>query len=301
MMNDISVACPRCHERGRVDDAYCEVCGAMLASIDGAGDRVEEFGAGIAGVSDRGVMRARNEDMVGVGRVDGAAFAIVCDGVATAFGGHDAAVVAVTSARIALRNALERRLASGYDAVATMNAALVSAQEAVVNLARHSDAHRAAACTFVAAVWDGIDVTVANVGDSRAYWLGDTTSRRLSIDDSWAEEQVEAGVMSEAEAMEHPDGHVITRWLGPDAPDAPFRTVTMRPHERGRVVLCSDGMWQYAPAASELSELTLGSRDAGAPEVAQRLVNAACTRGGADNVTVAVIEVAPNPAEMEER
>jgi serine/threonine protein phosphatase PrpC len=156
-------------------------------------------------------------------------------------------------------------------------------------------------CTFVAGVWDGEEVTVGSVGDSRAYWLGRTTSLRLTADDSWAQEQVDAGTMTEPAAMSAPDAHVITRWLGPDAPEGPYRVHALRPREPGRLILCSDGLWQYASSPAELRELVeilLPVDDPAA--LARDLVQAACGLGGGDNVTVAVIVVDPDHVRQEE-
>ncbi len=74
-----------------------------------------------------------------------------------------------------------------------------------------------------ARVWDGDEVTVGSLGDSRAYWIGADGARRLTVDDSWAREQVDAGVLDERDAEADPRAHAITRWLGADAPDEPPR------------------------------------------------------------------------------
>ena len=137
-----------------------------------------------------------------------------------------------------------------------MHTAIAAAEVAVLAAAPlPTGADDGPSCTFVAGVWDGEEVTVGSVGDSRAYWVGRTTSLRLTVDDSWAQEQVDAGTMTEPAAMSAPDTHVITRWLGPDAPEGPYRVHALRPREPGRLILCSDGLWQYASSPAELREL----------------------------------------------
>ena len=107
--------------------------------------------------------------------------------------------------------------------------------------------------------------------------------------------------MSEAEAWDAPDAHVITRWLGRDAPDEPYEVTTLQPREPGRVLLCSDGMWQYASATTDVQELVqLLSSSITPIELARDLVNAACALGGTDNVTVAIIDVDPGSPRSEE-
>ena len=74
-------------------------------------------------------------------------------------------------------------------------------------------------CTFVAAIVEDGTGVVGSVGDSRAYWFGDDGSAVcLTVDDSWAAEQIRAGT-PRAEAEAGPHAHTITRWLGTDCPD----------------------------------------------------------------------------------
>ena len=263
MIEPEPVACPRCHEPAPDGDTYCEACGGRLwpevaTTLDQHDDdRAETTADGVAGVSDRGRLRKRNEDAVRVGSAAGGTFAIVCDGVASSVGGRMAADAAVETVGNSFRDALESRGSAGdWDPESTMESAMAAAQAAVLRVPARSNApDEAPSCTFVAALWDGQRVTVGNVGDSRAYWVGATQTLRLTVDDSWAQLQIDARLMSEAEAMDASDAHVITRWLGRDAPDEPYEVTTLQPRESGRVLLCSDGMWQYASATTEMQEL----------------------------------------------
>ncbi len=129
----------------------------------------------------------------------------------------------------------------------------------------------------MSAVTRGATVTVGWVGDSRAYWLsadgdaepgpapdetgpdaaeistGDMAelgpSRRLTEDDSWAAFMVAEGSLTEAEAEAHPNAHVITAWLGVDADEVRPHVATFRPAP-GTLLVCSDGLWNYFPAAA---------------------------------------------------
>jgi serine/threonine protein phosphatase PrpC len=113
------------------------------------------------------------------------------------------------------------------------------------------------------------------------------------VDDSWAQDRIVAGVLSGEDAWAAPQAHAITRWLGRDAPDGPWRVDVIVPAGRGRVVLCSDGLWNYAPSDDRFGAL-VGSAPGGAPiAVAHWLADAAITAGGADNVTVAVAQIRP--------
>jgi serine/threonine protein phosphatase PrpC len=93
--------------------------------------------------------------------------------------------------------------------------------------------------------------------------------------------------------MRDPRSHAITHWVGADAPARPPRVSVLRPERPGRLLLCSDGLWNYVRTSSELGEL-LDALPAGASPagVARALTDVALERGGRDNITVAVIDIA---------
>ncbi|MCX4093267.1 PP2C family protein-serine/threonine phosphatase [Nocardia sp. alder85J] len=137
------------------------------------------------------------------------------------------------------------------------------------------------------------EVTVANVGDSRGYWLTGSESaqsRRLTVDDSWAQLVVAAGQLDEAAAMRDPRAHALVRWLGADSVDSAATTEvhTHRVRGPGVVLLCSDGLWNYLPAADDLAMVATATA-AGA--AAHALVDFALDGGGSDNITVALVPV----------
>jgi serine/threonine protein phosphatase PrpC len=132
-------------------------------------------------------------------------------------------------------------------------------------------------------------VTVGWLGDSRAYWLplSSDDSRALTTDDSWAADAVAAGLSAEA-AEADPRSHSITRWLGTDAPECVPNIVHLELAGPGRLLLCSDGLWNYASAASAIA--AAAPVDASAIEAARHLTDFARQAGGHDNITVVVIE-----------
>jgi serine/threonine protein phosphatase PrpC len=139
-------------------------------------------------------------------------------------------------------------------------------------------------------VVDGPLIVVGSVGDSRAYWLGDTGAAvALTRDDSWAAEQIASGRMLRTEAEGDSRSHAITRWLGVDAPPGPPRVSTFTVPGPGRFVVCSDGLWNYySEPAALAARVAAADADASPLVLARHLVRAALQSGGADNITVVV-------------
>jgi serine/threonine protein phosphatase PrpC len=134
-------------------------------------------------------------------------------------------------------------------------------------------------------------ITVCWVGDSRAYWLAAEGSRRLTTDDSVAQEMVASGLLNEAEAMASVHAHVITRWLGADIPDPQAHLIRFEPTGPGVLLVCTDGLWNYLPAAGDLAGRSLPDAVGDPLGVAGALLKFAMDAGGADNITVVLAPV----------
>ncbi|NUT91047.1 MAG: serine/threonine protein phosphatase [Saccharothrix sp.] len=262
-------------------DGFCGDCGRARPS---ARDRVEFVLPGLAGVSDRGKRRQRNEDSMAFGRVRGRGVAaVVCDGVASSERAEQASQVAVDTAVDVLLTAVQ----SGTDAEAATRDAVLAADTAVARLARPGAEEVAPSCTFVSAVVADDTATVGWVGDSRAYLVAEAGAARLTTDDTWAAQLVAEGVLTEEEALTDRRAHVLSRWLGADSGlDGP-QTMTFRVETPGLLVLCSDGLWNYLPEPEDL--LAVLPRGVPPVEVARELVEVALKSGGHDNITVVVV------------
>ena len=181
-----------------------------------------------------------------------------------------------------------------------MRTAMTAALDAVVQVAWTRTRRRGApACTFLGATWDGQEITIGAAGDCRAYWISDDAVEQLTTDDSWVQEQVDAGLLGQDEAERHPYAHAITRWLGEDAPGNAPRVTTFVPPTAGRLVLCSDGLWNYAPTTERIADLVRAHPAATPPiDVARAMTRVALAAGGRDNITVVVIDVVPSHVAM---
>ncbi|WP_405687857.1 protein phosphatase 2C domain-containing protein [Streptomyces sp. NBC_00057] len=298
----LCVAC----RAGRVDnDGYCENCGHAQPRER---DHMEQELGSVAAVSDRGLRHHRNEDSFAVSTTalpDGspAVVAIVCDGVSSASRPDEASAAAASAANEALLESLPR----GTHPQQAMHEAIVAASESVNSLAEEPgqamehDPHRhqnAPACTLVGAVMAGGLLVVGWVGDSRVYWVPDDRTNppaRLTEDDSWAAQMVAAGLMNEAEAYADERAHAITGWLGADAYELEPHTASFKPDRSGLVVVCTDGLWNYAESAAEMAAAVPADAQLRPLHGAQVLVGHALDGGGHDNVTVALLPFAVPP------
>ncbi|MDQ3758175.1 MAG: Stp1/IreP family PP2C-type Ser/Thr phosphatase, partial [Actinomycetota bacterium] len=228
--------------------------------------------------TDVGRVRQNNEDNL---LVSDPLFA-VADGM----GGHAAGEVA---SGIAVETLAERfdvdHSANGLaDAVRAANRAVWERAQA-----DHKLRGMGTTITAVALVEDGDEevLAVVNVGDSRAYRLQKGELEQLTEDHSLVEELVRSGRLSSAEAQVHPQKHVLTRVLGVE-PDVDVDCFRVLPYKGDRFLLASDGLF------NEVDDSTIAStlrRVADPDEAARTLVDMAKSAGGADNITVVVVDV----------
>ena len=319
--------CPKCSTTVQVGDRFCEECGAPLvaeSTIPKITGGCEKCGAGLeaidaegycsncgfrnqvpnkdrlevtrspklAGVSDRGLRRQRNEDYLACAAVDGknTSVLVVCDGVSSSQNPELAAIAAAEGACMALTAAVERGDTQPEEA---MKSAFVSALSSVcaIPYTPDSDTDFPSTTTIAALVRDGT-ATIGWLGDSRAYWISSQGSRQLTRDDSWLYDMVASGRMTEAQARQSDKAHAITRWLGVDAiEDSKPSIVNFNIPSAGYLLLCTDGLWNYAPEPAQIFEIVKPMLEADAIAVSRRLVEFARSRGGFDNITVAVLSV----------
>jgi protein phosphatase len=149
--------------------------------------------------------------------------------------------------------------------------------------------------TTITAIWlEDSEVSIAHVGDSRAYLFRDGELRRLTQDHTLVDELVRRGKLTEQQAAEHPQRSIITRALGPE-PDVDVDTVTYTVRAGDVLLLCSDGLTSMI--SEELVAETLasaGSLDAAATQ----LIAEANEAGGRDNITVVAVRLEETDEEM---
>lgn len=285
-------------------DGYCETCGTKAPSE--RDHYVERPARWVAACCDRGVRHHRNEDATAIAADEqpgSRAILVVCDGVSTS---EDSDVASLAAARAA-RNALVGHQPAGLGVPASRAAAITAALRAAVEVANEAvlintapNSSSAASCTFAAAVLEGDLLVYANVGDSRVYWIADGDgSQLLSVDDSVAQLRIDSGVPRD-EAENGPQAHAITKWLGRDSSDHSPTTGSLTLEAPGWVLVCSDGLWNYASEPATLQALVAdqAAGPAGEPlALAEALVRWANAQGGKDNISVALARYHPAGAQ----
>lgn len=142
--------------------------------------------------------------------------------------------------------------------------------------------------TLTAVLIRGEQMTIAHVGDSRAYMLSpEGELESLTRDHSLVERLVELGQISTEEASRHPQRNVLYRALGQGEPfEADVSTIPVRPG--GHLLLCSDGLWGVVPEEKLIQVI----RSSETPQAACRtLIAEANAAGGPDNITVILVRI----------
>jgi protein phosphatase/serine/threonine-protein phosphatase Stp1 len=225
-----------------------------------------------------GTVRTHNEDNF-VNRPDLGIWA-VADGA----GGHQAGEVAsqmVTEALAEVPSGL-----GAAELLAEVRLRIVQAHDAIRAEAARRGAHAILATTVVALLAHRDYFACLWAGDSRAYLLRGGELSLMSHDHSLVQELVDAGALTQEEALTHPRSNVITRAVGADfgSLDLDKKTDRLRPGDR--FLLCSDGLSKILPEG-EIARL-LATPD-GSP--AESLITAALDRRADDNITAVTVEV----------
>lgn len=241
----------------------------------------------VAGCSDIGQRHRTNQDALCIAARNEPpkeAVLALADGVSTAFGSEMASLVAA--------EAVVQHLVAGCEAGTPLEVSFVRAFDAA-NGEVLAAADEPSACTLIAAVVQPGTIAIGNVGDTRAYWLGDDGScEQLSTDDSMAQARIMLG-MSRSEAERSSQAHAITKWLGREATDVRPSMITIQPPGDGWLLLCSDGLWNYASSPEQMARVfhqSAGLHPDPAPLV-EALVAWANEQGGHDNITAVVARI----------
>ncbi|MBN1180283.1 MAG: serine/threonine-protein phosphatase [Anaerolineae bacterium] len=242
--------------------------------------------------TDVGRVRGHNEDAILIleSRQEGGRDLPYCGlfVLADGMGGHRSGEVASALAcRVVATHVAEhvhlpllRNAEAQFDAEQVLSEAISRAHAAVASSAPGSGT------TLTCALVLGKDVTLAHVGDSRAYAVSPDGLSQITRDHSLVDRLVEMGQITADEATRHPQKNVLMRAVGQgDSPEVDTHRQSIA--APGGILLCSDGLWGLVGDA----EMTRVIAEAYAPQAAcDALVTAANAAGGRDNITAILIQ-----------
>ncbi|MES2771810.1 MAG: Stp1/IreP family PP2C-type Ser/Thr phosphatase [Pseudomonadota bacterium] len=243
--------------------------------------------------TDRGLVRGHNEDAVFHDLEQG--LVILADGM----GGYNAGEIASGMATSLLASELSLALKDTPPQLIELETGkpfahrcfvnkIVQTNSAIYNAAQSQPQYAGMGTTLVAALFYNNRVTLAHVGDSRAYRLRDEVLTTITRDHSLLQEQIDSGMITPEEARYSQNRSLVTRAVGidPDVdPEISDRTVLP-----GDIyLLCSDGLNDMVP--DEDIQLTLNTLSANLELAAMQLIQLANDNGGRDNISVILVKV----------
>ncbi|MEO7352607.1 MAG: protein phosphatase 2C domain-containing protein [Marmoricola sp.] len=233
-----------------------------------------------AALSDVGRVRRDNQDS----GYAGPHLLVIADGV----GGSARGDIA-SSATVEVLRQLDKP--PGNDILSALAGAIHRSHDRIAELVAENPEIDGTSTTVTAAIFDGTQIGIGHVGDSRGYLLRDQTLSQLTTDHTFVQSLIDEGRITEDEARVHPHRNLILRAVdGVHEPEPDVFTLEVAPGDR--ILLCSDGCCGVLND-EDLARL-LGS---GTPDFAAvTLVNASLDAGSTDNVTVVVADLVEDDA-----
>jgi len=244
--------------------------------------------------TDTGRVRTMNEDTYALRPQQG--LFMVCDGMGGAPAGEVASQLAADIIVDRLGSTAGDDDADGFEMAGTYLpwtnrlAEAVRRSNQVIYTQGQTDPRCAEMGTTVVSAWVNQSIaSVAHVGDSRAYLWRNGHLEQLTSDHSLVEAQVRAGILDRAGSFEAPQQNVLLRVVGgePDV-EVELNEVPLQPGDF--LLLCSDGLTRMVPDGALAAAI---GRLRDPQRICDDLIDTANRNGGADNITVVVVEVVP--------
>lgn len=233
--------------------------------------------------SDIGLVREENQDNVETREYSSGVLAVVCDGMGGERSGRQASEIAVRE--------LFDRFTAGYkkhmnaEEVRALLLSSVSAANSVIYTTSRMDYKSyGMGTTCVAAFVEPGWISIANVGDSRAYLMENRTTRLITRDHTVVNMLLQQGKISREEMKTHPQRNMLTRAVGVERVVRPdyYRVPCA---EDFLLLLCSDGLSGYC-TETEIFRVIKSTQFEDMP---QALIELALEKGGRDNISLAIV------------
>lgn len=233
--------------------------------------------------TDIGLKREENQDAVRCEYFGHNILAVVCDGMGGERAGKEASNIAI--------NEFFQRFSDGYseslgddDIRKLMISSISAANSVIYTRARLDFKNFGMGTTCVAAFVNSKTAFVANVGDSRAYLISDAGLHPITTDHNVATLLYEQGKITKSQMATHPQKHMLTRAVGVDK-TVLTDTFLLDYEDKISLLLCSDGLSGYCSDDEIYDTISEADPD----RIAEALIQLANSKGGRDNVTVAIV------------
>jgi serine/threonine protein phosphatase PrpC len=245
------------------------------------------------GITDLGRVRTNNEDCFRI--VESLNLFVLADGMGGEAHGEVASALAVETI---VKSCMDPGVDSGVTLVGNLEptwsaktkrltSAVHLANKNIYDAAEANPEQHGMGATLTAAWIDGSKLSIAHVGDSRAYLLRSGNLQQLTSDHSLVAEQVRRGILTAAEAEESEMQSVLLRALGA-LPDIEVDTDEHVLFARDILMLCCDGLTRMVTEPEIAGTL---QAEIDPTKAAEKLIALANERGGVDNITVIVMRV----------
>jgi len=239
----------------------------------------------ITAKTDIGLVRNHNQDAYATGELSQSmVWAVVCDGMGGPSGGGIASEIAVQTVSNGMNQLLHSE-STEEELRRAISEVIISSNERIFEMSESNAMLKGMGTTLVLCILIDSTLTVAHVGDSRAYIIRGNEIIRLTNDHSLVQNLVERGEISEDEASKHPQKNIITRALGVTS-EVEFDISTNEIVPNDLILLCTDGLTNLCDDNEILQTVTQTDFNL----LPETLINLANKHGGMDNTTVLIIK-----------
>ena len=231
------------------------------------------------GLTDIGKIRDHNEDSFSLLSLVEKSLIAVADGM----GGHDAGETASMMAVETLCREVSEGVEKGLDPQRLVEYSVHEANRAVKQEGARKNSNMGT--TLCAALIVDDTAHIANVGDSRAYWIENGYISQITEDHSLVAKLVADGMLTKEEARNHPQSNMLYRSVGNDEM-IKVDTFQVALKKGGSLLLCTDGLWGEV-SDEEIRKVFAAGCDA--KTSCATLVRMANENGGKDNITAVVV------------
>ena len=230
-------------------------------------------------LSDKGCVRTNNEDYCLIEPELG--LYVLADGMGGANAGERAS-------RMAVETVAETVLMAQRRDAQVLLVAVEEANRRVLEASQTNSELEGMGTTLVAALETGEELSIASVGDSRAYLIDDRGLRAITDDQTWVNEVGRPLGLDEESLKNHPMRHVLTMAIGASSPlTVNCYAVPVQPG--ALFLICSDGLHGVVDPLTMEGILQGGRNGVGLEESCRQLIDAAKRAGGPDNVTTVLL------------